>query len=329
MVLYRGLTPEQRNDFFGQVDLSVMVYTSGARHINATYVAQTVPLFRNASNRVGRYRIGQGRKKVDLHMQLITTNHFNKRLQGWFAYSLPLFHEHLSMYIHLSGQSYHERSWDILIFVLLPLLSLNLLLILFLWLSFKVGSLRRESHPNCRTISLIDAVIWMIGVTSQQGSIIRPVSWSSRIVVLVALYLSLILYCTYLTMIASQLSVDVDVDLDLRKLLLDNQYQIGFVGNITKEPIVQKRYDPVMNEIMQRMQRNISLYSHSYDHGLQRVLTTKYALIGNSGSVRNSLKHLNQEDNCNITEIELKGIEQMVTLQMPSFYAYRKMINYE
>uniref|UniRef100_A0A182JYF5 Ionotropic glutamate receptor C-terminal domain-containing protein n=1 Tax=Anopheles christyi TaxID=43041 RepID=A0A182JYF5_9DIPT len=326
MVLYPGIAPELRNDFFGQANITIMVYASAARHINSTYVAQSIPLFRNA--RVRTYRIANGGNRVDLHFQLITTNDLNTRLQGWYSYSLPLFHEHLTMYIHYAKLSYHERSTKILMFILIPFGMLGLLLCVSLLLALRTGSSRR-ANPG-PAVSFVDALIWIVGVFAQQGSIVRPTSTSSMIIILVALYMSSIIYCTYLTKIASQLSVDVSVDLDLQTLLLAGQYQIGFVGNFTSDQtIVRKRYDPLMNSIMERMTQDTSLYALSYEHGLHRVLTSKYALIGNVGSVRMALQNLDENQNCNITEIELRGIEQMVALQMPSFYAYRKMINYE
>ncbi|XP_041760731.1 uncharacterized protein LOC121587724 isoform X2 [Anopheles merus] len=330
MILYRGIAPEQRNDFFGQATITTMVYRTAPRHINSTYVAQSIPMFRNASTRIRTYWIGSGRHKVDLHFQLITTNRFNQRLQGWYSYSLPLFHEHLTMYIHYTHLSYHEQSSQILTFVLLPFALLGLLLCLSLLLALRTGNAYRSDRNQTRPVSFIDTLIWMVGVLAQQGSIIRPNSSSSMVIILVALYMSAIIYCSYLTKIASLLSVDASVDLDLQTMLSAGQYQIGFVGNSTAdETVIQKRYDPVMNEIMRRMVQNSSLYSLSHEHALHRVLTTKYALIGNVGSVRKAMQTLDEQQNCNITEIELTGIEQMIALQMPSFYAYRKIIHYE
>lgn len=55
-----------------------------------------------------------------------------------------------------------------------------------------------------------------------------------------------------------------------------------------------------MNEIMRRMVQNSSLYSLSHEHALHRVLTTKYALIGNVGSVRKAMQSLDEQQNCNV-----------------------------
>ncbi|XP_049277156.1 uncharacterized protein LOC125760767 [Anopheles funestus] len=84
-----------------------------------------------------------------------------------------------------------------------------------------------------------------------------------------------------------------------------------------------------MNEVIQRMQSDESLYVSSHADGLQRVLGSKYVLIGNSRTVRKAMEDLDQEQQCNITEIQMDGIEQMVALIMPASNAYRKMINYE
>uniref|UniRef100_A0A182UB69 Ionotropic glutamate receptor C-terminal domain-containing protein n=1 Tax=Anopheles melas TaxID=34690 RepID=A0A182UB69_9DIPT len=236
MILYRGLAPEQRNDFLGQATVTTMVHRSAPHHINSTYVAQTIPMFHNA--RIRTYRIGSGRHKVDLHFQLITTNRFNQRLQGWYSYSLPLFHEHLTMYIHYTQLSYNEQSSQILSIVLLPLAPLGLLLCFSLLLALRTGYSYSRDCNQSRPVSFIDTLIWMVGVLAQQGSIIRPNSSSSMVIILVALYMSAIIYCSYLTKIASLLSVDASVDLDLQTVLSAGQYQIGFVGNSTADETV-------------------------------------------------------------------------------------------
>uniref|UniRef100_A0A182RNM5 Ionotropic glutamate receptor C-terminal domain-containing protein n=1 Tax=Anopheles funestus TaxID=62324 RepID=A0A182RNM5_ANOFN len=332
MVLHQALTPEQRNDFFDQTDLMIMVHTSTAKHINSTYVAQSIPLFRNARIRMETYKLRRSRKtETDFHFQLTITNHFNKRLHGWFAYSLPIFHERLGLYIHQANIGYHERAWKILVIILLPILALGTLLCVSLQLAFNVTNGRRTRSRTARsTVSFGDACIWLVGVFAQQGSSVRPNSSSSMIIILVALYFSSIMYCTYLTKITSQLSVDVDVDNGLEALLMAKQYRIGFVGNFTTDQtVIRKRYDPVMNEVIHRMQSDESLYVSSHADGLQRVLGSKYVLIGNSRTVRKAMEDLDQEQQCNITEIQMDGIEQMVALIMPTSNAYRKMINYE
>uniref|UniRef100_A0A182MKM5 Ionotropic glutamate receptor C-terminal domain-containing protein n=1 Tax=Anopheles culicifacies TaxID=139723 RepID=A0A182MKM5_9DIPT len=301
MVLHQALTPELRNDFFGQTELLIMVYTSTARHINSTYVAQSMPLFRNARINIESYKLRSRQKKIDFHYQLIITNKFNKRLQGWFAYSLPIFHEHLSLYIHQADVGYNERSSKILVIILLPIFILGTLLCLSLQLALNVTNTRRgRNTPNRPTVSFADAFVWLVGVFAQQGSSIRPNATSSMIIILAALFFSSIMYCTYLTKITSQLSVDVQVDYDLEALLKAKQYRIGFVGNFTtNQTVIRKRYDPVMNEVMQQMQRDKSLYVSSHEDGLNRVLSSRYVLIGNTGTVRLAMQNLNQDQYCN------------------------------
>uniref|UniRef100_A0A182W0A0 Uncharacterized protein n=1 Tax=Anopheles minimus TaxID=112268 RepID=A0A182W0A0_9DIPT len=331
MVLHQALSPEQRNDFFHQAEIMIMVYTCTAKHINPTYVAQSLPLFRNARINIEMYKLENRRKQIDFHYQLIITNQFNKRLQGWFAYSLPIFHEHLSLYIHQADIGYNERSSKILVIIVLPILILGTLLCLSLQLALNVTNARRTRSGSSRpTVSFADAFVWFVGVFAQQGSSIRPNSSSSMIIVLVGLFFSSIMYCTYLTKITSQLSVDVDVDYDLEALLMAKEYRIGLVGNFTtNQTVIRKRYDPVMNEVMQQMQRDKSLHVSTHEDGLHRVLGSKYVLIGNPGTVRMAMQNLNQEQYCNVTEINIRGIEQMVALKMPSINSYRKMINYE
>lgn len=146
------------------------------------------------------------------------------------------------MYIHYTHLNYHEQSSQILSIVLLPFALLGLLLCLSLLLALRTGNSYRSDRNQSRPVSFIDTLIWMVGVLAQQGSIIRPNSSSSMVIILVALYMSAIIYCSYLTKIASLLSVDASVDLDLQTVLSAGQYQIGFVGNNTAdETVIQVR----------------------------------------------------------------------------------------
>ncbi|XP_053661230.1 uncharacterized protein LOC128710210 [Anopheles marshallii] len=84
-----------------------------------------------------------------------------------------------------------------------------------------------------------------------------------------------------------------------------------------------------MQEVVQLLQQDSSLYALSYEEALQRVLTSKYVLIGNTGTVRMAMETLEEMQRCNITENDLYRMEDMIALRIPSTYAYRKMINYE
>uniref|UniRef100_A0A182Y4E5 Ionotropic glutamate receptor C-terminal domain-containing protein n=1 Tax=Anopheles stephensi TaxID=30069 RepID=A0A182Y4E5_ANOST len=331
MVLHQALIPEQRNDFFDRAEITLMVYGCQVRHINSTYVAQSMPLFRNARIRTETYKLGRRLTGTDFHFLLTMTQPLNKRLQGSFAYSQPIFHDHLTIYIHRANVGYQERSSKLLIVILLPISLLGIILCLSIQLALNVTNARRASgRIGGPTVSIADVLIWLVGVFAQQGSSLHPNSSSSMIIVLVALYFSSIMYCTYLTEITSQLSVDVDSVHDLQTLLVAKEYRIGFVGNFTTDQtFIGKRYDPVINEVMQRMQHDKSLYVFSHEDGLHRVLTSKYVLIGNPGTVRIAMQKLPEKQNCIITEISLKGIEHMVALKIPHSNAYRKMINYE
>ncbi|XP_052891327.1 uncharacterized protein LOC128299406 [Anopheles moucheti] len=84
-----------------------------------------------------------------------------------------------------------------------------------------------------------------------------------------------------------------------------------------------------MQEVVQQLQQDNSLYASSHEEGLQRVLTSRYVLIGNTGTVRMAMETLDERQRCIITENDLYGMEEMIALRVPSTYAYRKMINYE
>uniref|UniRef100_A0A182N6J1 Ionotropic glutamate receptor C-terminal domain-containing protein n=1 Tax=Anopheles dirus TaxID=7168 RepID=A0A182N6J1_9DIPT len=330
MILHRPRSLEQRNDFFDLAHLTIMVYGSVTKHIDPVYVARSMPLFRNARTTVEPYRIGNSLNRVDFHFQLVITNHFNKRLQGWIAYSLPVFHEHLNLYIRYADIGYHERSYRILLIIMLPVSLMGVLLCLSLHLALHVSNARTGGESTHPSLTPVDSFVWLVGIIAQQGSSVRPTATSSMIIILVALGFSAIVYCTYLAKITAQLSVDVEVNGNLLALLAEEQYRIGFVGNFTSEQtFLGQRYDPAMHEVMRRMQHDKSLYVFSHEEGLQRVLTSKYALIGDAGTVRMAMQDFGMAENCNITEINLDGIEQMVALQMSSTYAYRKMINYQ
>uniref|UniRef100_A0A182STT9 Ionotropic glutamate receptor C-terminal domain-containing protein n=1 Tax=Anopheles maculatus TaxID=74869 RepID=A0A182STT9_9DIPT len=236
MILHRGVTPEQRNDFFDQTELTIMVYSCRVRHINSTYVAQTIPLFRNARIRIEKYQLGRSLAETDFQFRLTLTKPLNNHLQGGFTYSLPIFHDHLGLYIHQGNVGYQERSSKLLVIIVLPISLLGTILCLSVQLALNVTNARRTSDRIVRpAVSIADAFIWIVGVFAQQGSAIQPNSSSGMIVILVALYFSSIMYCTYLTEITSQLSVDVDQVHDLQTLLSAKEYRVGFVGNFTTD----------------------------------------------------------------------------------------------
>uniref|UniRef100_A0A182IP92 Ionotropic glutamate receptor C-terminal domain-containing protein n=1 Tax=Anopheles atroparvus TaxID=41427 RepID=A0A182IP92_ANOAO len=150
------------------------------------------------------------------------------------AGSMPLFRNaSLYLFIQHADIRYDERSSKILLVVLLPCCAIGALLCLSLLLMFNLMVDRDRVHPNGRKLTLADSLIWFIGVAAQQGSSVRPNSLSTMLLILVSLLFSSILYCTYVSHITSELSVDVAAQDLLEDLLEGNQYQIGFVGNGT------------------------------------------------------------------------------------------------
>ncbi|KFB45836.1 AGAP013473-PA-like protein [Anopheles sinensis] len=277
MVLNPPLVTELRNDFFHLVTIPIWVFLGTNRLINNTFIADALPLFRNAR-----------------------------------------------LYIRYNDVSYDERSSKILLVVLMPIGLIGTLFCLSLLVAFNL----REVTGTAK-LTLADGLIWFIGVTAQQGSLVRPNSMSTMMLILVALLFSSIMYCTYLSRITSELSVDVEALDYLEDLLETNEYRIGFVGNgtIYSTPNLRNLNIPLEKVILQT-EADKTLYANSYEEGIRRMLQSKYALIGSSGVMRKALSNRPNNESCQITELRLDQIMVNLAFEMKSMYAYRKMINY-
>uniref|UniRef100_A0A182QQZ8 Ionotropic glutamate receptor C-terminal domain-containing protein n=1 Tax=Anopheles farauti TaxID=69004 RepID=A0A182QQZ8_9DIPT len=207
------------------------------------------------------------------------------------AENIPLFRNaSINVYIRYTKQGFEERSYRILLLISLPVSLMGVVLCLSLHLAVRVTNWRKANKFPPPTLTAADSFVWLVGVIAQQGSSVRPTSTSGMIIILVALCFSTVIYCTYLTKIAAQLSVDVETHSNLETLLAEKQYRIGFVGNnISNQTSIRLPYDPNMYEVMRRMQHDTSLYAFSYEEGLRRVLTSKYAMIGDAGSLPGGL----------------------------------------
>ncbi|XP_049547984.1 uncharacterized protein LOC125959215 [Anopheles darlingi] len=316
MVLLPPRSVEQRNDFFNLgPGISIMVYSGVGQHVASMEVAKTVTLFRNVRTTIIPYKIEYKLRLTDFQLRLAIVNRVPTNLAPRARYSMTLFHEFLNVYISYQSADHGELMGDFVEIVLQPVLWMLVLFSFSFWIAFNCSIKYGPGNWQQPKLSMADSLICFVGVLAQQGSIVRPNSLATMLIIFVGLSICYIIYCCFLTRITSLLSVDVDEWEDLEGLLAANEYSIGYIGGLTDTS--KQMHNPLIAEVLRRTQRDTTLPVGSLAEGLHRVLTSKYALLASQGVTRR------------ITEFSVEGLYQSISIHMEPVDGYTKMINFE
>ncbi|KAJ8919204.1 hypothetical protein NQ315_012192 [Exocentrus adspersus] len=172
---------------------------------------------------------------------------------------------------------------------------------------------------------LLDSVIWSIGIFSQQGSIWQPGSCAERIIVIVSLAFTLIIYNAYSAFITSVLSVKLT---NIRTVddLLNSDYDIGYAKNSQDEIYLRSMNVTQLNQIYLRgyLHNNIS----HIGEGLLKAAQGNYGFFASSHIARRELLIINSHKcKYDIAEIPIKDTIHYIAFPMSKRSSYRKLIN--
>ncbi|XP_072401194.1 glutamate receptor ionotropic, delta-1-like [Diabrotica undecimpunctata] len=176
-----------------------------------------------------------------------------------------------------------------------------------------------------RTKSFSESVVWCIGVFSQQGSIWKTRTNPEKIIVLISLMFTLLIYNSYSAFITSVLSVELS-SIRSVKDLLESDYTIGYAKDSQDEDYLRSVNISELKQIYLRgyIQNDISNISE----GLQRVIGGNYGLFASGEVARPEIANLsNWKCKFDIDEIKIQYTQEYFGIVMSKKSPYKRLIN--
>ncbi|XP_056640867.1 glutamate receptor ionotropic, delta-1-like [Diorhabda sublineata] len=173
--------------------------------------------------------------------------------------------------------------------------------------------------------NLADSMVWCIGIFSQQGSIWKPNSNSQKVIVLISLVLSLIIYNSYSAFITSVLSVELS---SIRSVtdLLKSDYTIGYTKGSEDEEYLRSANNSELKQIYLR--GYLQTDSHNISEGIIKVIQSNYGLFASGQAARIELWNMSKcKCKFDIDEINIHYTVQYYGIVMPKRSPYKKLIN--
>ncbi|XP_066137934.1 probable glutamate receptor [Euwallacea fornicatus] len=189
---------------------------------------------------------------------------------------------------------------------------------------------RMEKFTRClgmqsHVIAISDALFWIIGVISMQGTQIQPNSGSGNMIILFSLFFALIIYNSYSAFITSMLSVKLN---RIRTIsdLLKSDYDIGYIKNSPDEIFLRTVIEPELNQIYLRGYLHNDI--KNITEGLLKATKGNYGLFATGHMARKEfLKISGYKCKYEIMEIPAPQAKNKVAFPMSHISPYRKVIN--
>ncbi|XP_074034073.1 glutamate receptor U1 [Leptinotarsa decemlineata] len=209
--------------------------------------------------------------------------------------------------------------------LIIAVLSTGLIFSLIMTLSNKISSIMKTDEIHAQNKGVLDSIVWCIGIFSQQGTLWKPTLYGGRIVVLISLAFTLLIYNSYSAFITSVLSVELS---SIRNVddLLQSDYEIGYTKNSQDEVYLRSMNISQLNHIYLRgyLENDVNNISE----GLMRVTRGSYGFFASSHLARKQLLNIsNYRCRFKIDEIPIRYTVDHMAFVTAKKSSYRKLIN--
>ncbi|XP_050310548.1 uncharacterized protein LOC126746366 [Anthonomus grandis grandis] len=178
---------------------------------------------------------------------------------------------------------------------------------------------------NLYVFAISDAMLWITGVFSMQGSVIQPKSYTGNVIIVISLVFALIIYNSYSAFITSMLSVKLTRIRTVQDLL-ESDYDIGYTKNSPDEVFLRSMNETQLNQIYLRgyLHNNIN----DIKDGLLKATKGNYGFFATGNIARKLIwKISGHKCRYEIQEIPVKSTISTIAFPLSLKSPYRRSLN--